>query len=210
MRRRCRCFSLLCGGRRLPGRRRLGPFDRGCSRGMGESVLLEAHRTVAAGHRKRWKAEDRVAVAHIDHKLAEEGIGLGQAGRIVAAVEGAVDSLEDNLVAAADHKHLAVADIPVEHIGPEVEVGHSPVAEGMESDFEVDIAPGELLGNLAGKSLDCSQHKDSSLKHRVSYKVEEVLRMAGRALAVEDRPFLGFRAYEQLIPMSGLAKGTTM
>ena len=91
---------------------------------------------------------------HIDHSFAEEGIGPGRAGRIAAAVELVVDRLEeDNPAAVADHKRLAVGDILAQYIDPEVGVGHSPVVEGMESDLEVGIAPGELLGNLAEESL---------------------------------------------------------
>lgn len=106
---------------------------------------------MAAAKRRKWqKAEDREAVLHIDHRLAEEGIGQGQAGHIVADVKPVVDILaEHNRVAVLDHKHLAVADILVGHIGLGVVGGQSPVVEGKESDSELGIAPGALLGNLA-------------------------------------------------------------
>lgn len=121
---------------------------------MVESVLFEVHRIVAAKRRKRQKAEDQDAASHIHHRFAEKGIGPGQAGRIAAAVELVVDSLEeDSPAAVADYKRLAVGDILTQHIGPEVGVGRSPVVEGMESDLEVGIAPGELPGNLAEESL---------------------------------------------------------
>lgn len=163
-RRRFPCLSSLCAGRRRPQRCHLvgrAPFDRECNRGMVESASLKALRTAAAKRRKRQKAEDREAEdreaeLHIGHRLAEEGIGPGQAGHIVADAEPVVDTLEeDSRAAVIDHKHPAVADILVGDIGLGVVVGHSPVVEGRESDSELDIAPGELPGNLAEKNLQC-------------------------------------------------------
>ena len=71
---------------------------------------------------------------------------------------------EDNPVVVADHNRLAVVDSLVQGVGPEVEVGQSPVVVGMESDFAADIARGTLPDSLAAKSLYCSQHKDDNFR----------------------------------------------